>query len=82
MDLEQLEEPRLHVAYGMKVEKLWRKRWFDRNLRNKDLKEGDFCLMYGVRNMKRKLKYQGMGPYQVVEITPQEQWGLLHSMEW
>ena len=29
------------------------------------------CLMYGVRNTKRKLKYQGMGPYQVVEITPQ-----------
>ena len=27
--------------------------------------------MYGVRNTKRKLKYQDMGPYQVVEITPQ-----------
>ena len=55
----------------MKVEKLRRKKWFDRNLKNKDLKEGDLCLMYSVRNMKRKLKYQGMGPYQVVEITPQ-----------
>ena len=55
----------------MKVEKLRRKKWFDRNLKNKDLKEGDLCLMYSVRNTKRKLKYQGMGPYQVVEITPQ-----------
>ena len=27
--------------------------------------------MYGVRNTKRKLKYQGMGPYQLVEIMPQ-----------
>ena len=27
--------------------------------------------MYSVRNTKLKLKYQGMGPYQVVEITPQ-----------
>ena len=27
--------------------------------------------MYGVRNMKQKLKYQGMGPYQVVEIKRQ-----------
>ena len=27
--------------------------------------------MYNVRNTKRKLKYQGMGPYQVVEIMPQ-----------
>ena len=45
--------------------------WFDHNLKNKDLKEGDLCLMYGVRNRKRKLKYQGMGPYQVVEIMPQ-----------
>ena len=70
-DLEQLEETRLHAAYGMKVEKLRRKKWFDRNLKNKDLKEGDLCLMYSVRNTKRKLKYQGMGPYQVVEITPQ-----------
>ena len=26
---------------------------------------------YSVRNTKRKLKYQGMGPYQVVEITLQ-----------
>ena len=71
VDLEQLEETRLHAAYGMKVEKLRQKKWFDRNLKNKDLKEGYLCLMYGVRNTKRKLKYQGMGPYQVVEITPQ-----------
>ena len=71
VDIEQLEETRLHAAYGMKVEKLRRKKWFDRNLKNKDLKEGDLCLMYSVRNTKRKLKYQGMGPYQVVEITPQ-----------
>ena len=69
MDLEQLEETQL-AAYGMKVKKR-RKKWFDRNLKNKDLKEGDLCLMYGVRNTKHKLKYQGMGPYQVVEITPQ-----------
>ena len=71
VDLEHLEETRLHAAYGMKVEKLRRKKWFDRNLKNKDLKEGDLCLMYSVRNTKRKLKDQGMGPYQVVEITPQ-----------
>ena len=62
----------------MKVEKLRRKKWFDRNLKNKDLKEGDLCLMYGVRNTKKKLKYQGMGPYQVVEIMPQGEIGRAH----
>ena len=71
MNLEQLEKTRLYAAYEMKVEKLRRKTWFNRNLRNKDLKEGDLCLIYGVRNTKQKLKYQGMGPYQVVEIMPQ-----------
>ena len=29
MDLEQLEETLLHAAYGMKVEKLRWKKWFD-----------------------------------------------------
>ena len=57
VDLEQLEEIRLHAAYKMKVEKLWWKMWFNCNLKNKDLKEGDLCLMYGVRYTKRKLKY-------------------------
>ena len=71
VDLEQLKETQLHAAYGMKVEKLRRKKWFDRNLKNKFLKEGDLCLLYSVRNTKCKLKYQGMGPSQVVEITPQ-----------
>ena len=47
------------------------KRWFNRNLKNEDLKEGDLALLYSISNTKRKLKYQGMGPYQVVEITPQ-----------
>ena len=70
-DLEQLEETRLHAAYGLKVKKLRRKTWFDHNLRNKDLKEGDLCLMYGVRNTKSRLKYQDMGSYKVMEITPQ-----------
>ena len=55
----------------MKVEKLHRKMWFDCNLKNEDLKEGDLCLIHGVRNTKRKLKYQDMGPYQVMEIMPQ-----------
>ena len=27
--------------------------------------------MFSVCNTKRKLKYQAMGPYRVVEITPQ-----------
>ena len=83
MDIEQLEETRLHATYGMKVEKLRQKTWFDRNLKNKDLKEGDLCLMYGVRNTKKKLKYQDMEPYQVVEITPQGAVRIATlSMEW
>ena len=52
------------------MEKLRQKKWFDHDLKNKDLKEGDLCLMYVVRNTKRKLKYQGMRSNQVVEITP------------
>ena len=57
VDLEQPKETWLHVAYGMKVQKLRWKTWFDWNLKNKDLSEGDLCLMYGIRNLKPKLKY-------------------------
>ena len=55
----------------MKVENCDRRRGLTETLKKKNLNEGDLCLMYSVRNTKRKLKYQGMGPYQVVEITPQ-----------
>ena len=61
----------LHVAYDMKVEKLRRKKWFDQNIKFKELNKGDLCILYGVRNTKLKLKYKGMGPYCAVEITPQ-----------
>ena len=44
--------------------------WFDRNFKNKDLKDRD-CVSCMVWETQRKLKYQGMVPYQVVEITPQ-----------
>lgn len=63
IDLEKLEETRLRVAFCLKVEKIRRKRWFDRNLKNKDLAKGDLALLYSIRNTKRKLKYRGMGPY-------------------
>ena len=33
--------PVIYGITGMKVEKLRRKKWFDRNLKNKDLKKGD-----------------------------------------
>ena len=32
--------------------------------------------MYGIRDMKQNLKYQGMEPYQVVEIMPQDLVGI------
>ena len=69
--LEKLEETWQREIYGMKVKKLRRKTWFDRNLKDKDLSEGDLALKFSMRNTKRKLKYQAMGPYCVVEITPQ-----------
>lgn len=34
-------------------EKLQCKKWFDQNLKNKNLNEGDLCLMYVVRNTKK-----------------------------
>ena len=71
IDLEKLEEIRQRAAYRITVEKLRCKSWFDLNLKANDLKEGDMEFMFSGCNTKRKLKYQGMGPYQVVEITPQ-----------
>ncbi|RYA74216.1 hypothetical protein DD594_28485, partial [Enterobacter cloacae complex sp. 4DZ1-17B1] len=52
-------------------EKDRRKKWFDRHVKDKDIKFGDKVLMYGVRKEKKKLKYAGKGPYRVCEITPQ-----------
>ena len=50
--LEQLKETPLHAAYGMKVERLRQKMWFDRNLKIKDLKEGIYvlCMALETRN--------------------------------
>ena len=45
--------------------------WFHQNLKDKGLMEGDLVLMLSVHNTKKKLKYQAMDPYRVVEITPQ-----------
>ena len=56
--LEKLEEKWLMATYGMKVEKLRPKTWFDRDLKDKDLLEGDLALMFSVCNTKRKLKYK------------------------
>ncbi|MCO5610456.1 hypothetical protein L7F22_064694 [Adiantum nelumboides] len=69
--LERLEEERQLAVYNALIEKDRRKKWFDRHLKNKDIKVGNKVLMYGVRNKKKKLKYAGKGPYRVCEITPQ-----------
>ncbi|MCO5564752.1 hypothetical protein L7F22_018420 [Adiantum nelumboides] len=69
--LERLEEERQLEVYNALIEKDRRKKWFDRHLKNKDIKVGDKVLMYGVRNEKKKLKYADKGPYRVCEITPQ-----------
>ena len=34
-------------------------------------------LLFGIRDKKQKLKYTGMGPYQICEITPQGIVGVL-----
>ena len=62
VNIKRLEDTRLRVAYRMRVKKLRCKSWFDLNLKDKDLKEDDISLTFSVCNMKRKLKYQGMGP--------------------
>ncbi|MCO5557534.1 hypothetical protein L7F22_011100 [Adiantum nelumboides] len=69
--LERLEEERQLAVYNALIENDRRKKWFDRHLKDKDIKVGDKVLMYGVRNEKKKLKYAGKGPYRVCEITPQ-----------
>ncbi|MCO5604957.1 hypothetical protein L7F22_059132 [Adiantum nelumboides] len=69
--LERLEEERQLAVYNALIEKDRRKKWFDRHLKDKDIKVGDKVLMYGVRNKKKKLKYAGKGPYRVCEITPE-----------
>ncbi|MCO5575069.1 hypothetical protein L7F22_028866 [Adiantum nelumboides] len=73
--LEHLEEGRQLAVYNALIEKDKRKKWFDRHLKDKDIKVGDKVLMYGVRNEKKKLKYAGKGPYQMCKITPQ---GTIH----
>ena len=48
--LERLDEERHLAVYNSLVEKDRRKKWFDRHLKNKDIKVDDKVLMYGVRN--------------------------------
>ena len=62
----------LEVALqGLITEKQRRKKWFDRQLKDKNIHEGDMVLLFGVRDKKWKLKYTDMGPFKVCEITPQ-----------
>ena len=69
--LENLDEERHIALQGLITEKQRRKKWFDRQLKDKNIHEGDMVLLFGVRDKKRKLKYTGMGPFKVCEITPQ-----------
>ncbi|MCO5606432.1 hypothetical protein L7F22_060620 [Adiantum nelumboides] len=69
--LERLEEERQLTMYNVLRKKDRRKKWFDRHLKDRDIKVGDKVLMYGVCNKKKKLKYAGKGPYRVCKITLQ-----------
>ena len=88
-NLEDLHYHRLRALENIEANKIRIAKQYNKKVKTKDLKEGELCLMYGVRNTKQKLKYQGLGPYQVVEITPQgedcyTQWsgnGRLHKWQ-
>ena len=69
--LENLDEERHIALQGLITEIQRRKKWFDRQLKDKNIHEGDMVLLFGVRDKKRKLKYNGMVPFKVCEITPQ-----------
>ena len=61
--LEKLDETRLLAFVGMYAEKQRRKQWFDKNLKEINFALGDLVLLYILKNNKRKLKKQGLGPY-------------------
>ena len=68
--LENLDEERHIALQGLITEKQCRKKWFDRQLKDKNIHEGDMVLLFGLQDKKWKLKYTGMGPFRVCEITP------------
>ena len=53
----------------MAVEKQRRKAWYDKNLREKELHEGDLSLLFSSKKQKGKLKLTWDGPYIVHHIN-------------
>ena len=70
-NIEKLDEERHISLQGMTIEKQRRKQWYNRQLKDKNIQEGDMVLLFVVRDKKQKLKYTGMGPYSICDITPQ-----------
>ena len=68
--LEKLSESRQLALHALGAEKLHRKAWHDRNLRDKKLVDGDLVLLYSSKKHKGKLKLTGNGPYRIDHIYP------------
>lgn len=61
-------ETRTIALHALHTEKKCHKAWHDHVLKQKDLHKGDLALMYQSKVTKGKLKFSGLGPYQVMKI--------------
>lgn len=58
------------ALHALGPEKLCRKAWHDRNLRDKKLVDGDLVLLFSSKKHKGNLKLTGNGPYIIDHIYP------------
>nr|XP_016477723.1 PREDICTED: uncharacterized protein LOC107799153 [Nicotiana tabacum] len=72
MQLNELDEFRLHVYENAKLYKEKTKRWHDKNIHHHEFEPGQLVLLFNsrLRLFPGKLKSRWFGPFGVVRVTP------------
>ncbi|WP_176691493.1 DDE-type integrase/transposase/recombinase, partial [Enterobacter cloacae complex sp. GF14B] len=69
-DLEKLDELRLKAVASIYAQKRRQKEFFDKHVRTKEFKVGDYVLVYTLKHHAKKLKKRGMGPLVIKDLSP------------
>ncbi|XP_075091682.1 uncharacterized protein LOC142171872 [Nicotiana tabacum] len=72
MQLNELDEFRLHAYENAKLYKEKTKRWNDKHIHHREFEPGQLVLLFNLRLrlFPRKLKSRWSGPFEVVKVTP------------
>ncbi|XP_016450797.1 uncharacterized protein LOC107775559 [Nicotiana tabacum] len=72
LQLNELDEFRLHSYENAKLYKEKKKRWHDKNIKSRHFESGQQVLLFNsrLRLFPGKLKSRWSGPFEVVRVTP------------